>query len=260
MTLIPVSPFAYVDNYALLTCSPSIQLNLTTLRFVLEWLILELEEINLKIDPLKSDMIHFSWLQDNQLDNPPPLTATLYGKKHEIQISKDSFSRWLGIFLDSKLSYKQHIKAMVTRGVTITSGLQMLCNTIRGMDQTHMRQLYNACILPVLTYSCPIWYNKNKPQKHLIKHLMTVQNIMLRKILGVFRTTQTTALNVLSCVPPIELTIWKLSEGYTLRLFRLAPQNPVTLRLPNAYQEKYKKPKKTQRHSLLLATRPQQSQ
>ena len=114
-----------------------------------------------------------------------------------------------------------------------------------GMDQTHMRMMYNACVLPVLTYGCPIWYNKHKPQKHLLNELKKVQNVALRRILGAFRTTQTAALNVLAHVPPIELTIRKLSEGYALRLFRLAARNPVSLRLPNSYQEKYKKPKKT---------------
>ena len=242
--LLPVSPFAYVDDYAFLTCSPSVKLNLITLRAVLEWIICILEDINLKINPLKSNMIHFSWLRDDQLKDPPPLTCTLYGKAQSIQISPTGFSRWLGIFLDPKLSYKQHIKAMTARGITITSGLQMLCNTIRGMDQTHMRMMYNTCVLPVLTYGCPIWYNKHKPQKHLLNELKKVQNVALRRILGAFRTTQTSALNVLTHVPPIELTIRKLLEGYTLQLFRLAARNPVSLHLPNSYQEKYKKPKK----------------
>ena len=131
-------------------------------------------------------MIHFSWLHDDRLKDPPPLTCTLYGKTQSIQISPTGFSRWLGIFLDSKLSYKQHIKAMTARGITITSGLQMLCNTIRGMDQTHMRMMYNACVLPVLTYGCPIWYNKHKPQKHLLNELKKVQNVALQCILGAF--------------------------------------------------------------------------
>ena len=132
----------------------------------------------------------------------------------------------------------------MARGITITSGLQMLCNTIRGMDQTHMRMMYNVCVLPVLTYACPIWFNKHKLQKHLLKELEKVQNVALRCILRAFHTTQTAALNILAHVPPIKLTIWKLSKGYTLRLFRLATRNPATLHLPNAYQEKYKKLKK----------------
>ena len=41
--LLPVSPFAYINNYAFLTCSPSIQLNLITLRAVLEWIIVYLK-------------------------------------------------------------------------------------------------------------------------------------------------------------------------------------------------------------------------
>ena len=183
----------------------------------------------------------------------PPLTCTLYGKPQSIQISSTGFSRWLRVFLNSKLSYKQHIKAMMARGITITLGLQMLCNTIHGMDQTHMRMMYNACVLLVLAYACPIWYNKNKPQKHLLNKLKKVQNVALWCILGAFQTTQTTTLNILAHVPPIELTIHKPLEGYALRLFRLAPRNPVSLHLPNAYQEKYKNLKNTMPfHSVLL--------
>ena len=129
---------------------------------------------------------------------------------------------------------------MSNRGKTILHGVKCLGNTIRGANQNTLRQLYRACVLPALTYASPTWYRSDSPQKGLIEILEKVQNQGLRRILGAFRTTPSVALNVLSYVPPLQLYIQKLSEGYALRMFRLPLLSPVTQRLPNSYRNKKK--------------------
>ena len=145
------------------------------------------------------------------------------------------YLRWLGAFLDNKLSWKLHTQVMNERGTTILSGMKLLGNTIRGLSQTNRRTIVNACIEPVLTYCAPLWYRPDKPQLHLIRKLETIHHAAIRWVLGVFRTTPTIALNVLANIPPLHLTIEKLAKGYNLRMFRLPLTSPVIRRIPVPY-------------------------
>ena len=233
--LIPVGPRAYVDDYGFLAISPSYQENFRALEIVLTRLLKDLDEIGLHIDPAKTDLMHFCWRNSINSQPTPPLQLTLYNKPYSLTPPSVGFVHWLGVFLDKKLTFKFHIEAMCNRGRTIISGLSCLSNTIRGLNVANERTLYNTCIIPVLTYACPIWYNPNKPQRSLINKLEVIQNKGLQKVLGAFRTTPNTSLNVLLYVPPIELTIRKLCEGYALRLFRLPLMSPVTQCLPKPY-------------------------
>ena len=165
--------------------------------------------------------------------------------------------RWLGVFLDKKLTYRHHIKAMTDRRRTITAGLQCLGNTIRGINQSNLRLLYQACILPVLTYAAPVWYNPNHRQKWHFEELTKVQNNTLRRVLGAFKTTPNISLNILSFLPPIQHYIQKLSEGYALRIFRLPLLSPITHRLPYSHIENRPRKKPITRPDSIPFQRPQ---
>jgi len=240
-----VGPRAYVDDHGLGAISNNFVNTNAALQVAASRLVDLLDEIGLKIDPRKSEIMHFSGRL--KVDPPEPLKLNLYGTKTLIRPPTTGYIRWLGAFLDSKLSWKLHAQVMNERGRTILSRMKLLGNTIRGMNQSNKRTLVNACIEPVLTYCTPIWYRPDKLQKHLIKKLETIHNDAMRWVLGVFRTTPTMALNVLSDIPPLHLTIDKLAKGMCLRLFwlpltspvirlfRLPLTSPVIRRIPVAY-------------------------
>ena len=251
----PVGPRAYVDDYGLLAIGHSHEENMAALEDAAQVLVASLDRIGLRIDPSKSDLMHFSWRK--QTVDIPPLRINLYGKDYELSPPKTGFMRWLGVFLDKKLTYRHHIKAMTDRGRTITAGLQCLGNTIRGINQSNLRLLYQACILPVLTYAAPVWYNPNHRQKWHFEELTKVQNNALRRVLGAFKTTPNISLNILSFLPPIQHYIQKLSEGYALRIFRLPLLSPITHRLPYSHIENRPRKKPIPRPDSIPFQRPQ---
>jgi len=127
-----------------------------------------LNDIGLKIDPRKSKVIHFSKRRNKT--TPPPLILNIYGNTTELYLPKEGYLRWLGAFLDKKLSWKLHTKVMSQRGTTILSGMQCLGNTIRGLTQYNRRLLYTSCVIPVLTYAAPMWHRPDKQQLHYSNH------------------------------------------------------------------------------------------
>ena len=47
---------------------------------------------------------------------------------------------------------------MCNRARATLKALQILGNSVRGLDQARWRLAYNAICLPVLTYGCQLWF------------------------------------------------------------------------------------------------------
>ena len=103
------------------------------------------------------------------------------------------------------------------------------------MNQYHLQLLYKTCVIPVLTYGCQLWFNSDKPNKRLLLTLQRVQNNALRRITGSFRTAPIKALQLLSHLPPLHITIQKLTKSAALCTFRLPLSSEIVQRLPSPY-------------------------
>jgi len=85
------------------------------------------------------------------------------------------------------------------------------------------RKVYNAIVIPTLTYGVPVWYTGWR-QKGLVNRMQVAQNEGLRKMTGVFHTTPIEPLHNLTRVPPISYVLDKLTHSYSLHLAGLPPQ------------------------------------
>ena len=232
---IPVDPKGYIDDMMLQAFSKSATDNITSLTAALEIIIASLAKIGMVIDPDKTELIHFSRDPANNNERAH-LLFSVAGKA--LRIIPKKTMRWLGIFFDRKLTFKDHVSIMTNRARSIVNGLRCLSNTIRGLSQANMRTLFRTCVIPVLTYGSPIWFRPDRPQKTLVDKLQTCQNHALRLIAGAFKTTPCRALAVLCHIPPIKLTLVKLSKGYANRISRLPDRSPVVARLPGEWKAK----------------------
>jgi hypothetical protein len=62
-----------------------------------------------------------------------------------ISIQPNEIVRWLGIWFDSGLAFKQHIAIRVSQARSAFYRMNRLANTERGLSPFSMRQLYQAC-------------------------------------------------------------------------------------------------------------------
>ena len=187
-----------------------------------------LEDAGMRIDPDKSELIHFSRNKKTPVD---PILTSIYGNM--LTIHPKPVLRWLGIFFDSKLTYKDHVKIMANRVTSVANGIKVLANTVRGLSQKHIRILFKTCVVPILTYASPVWFRLDRSQIGLVGSLEVVQNISLRQIAGAFRTTPIDALRVLSHQPPMFNTLQKLSSSAADRLLKIPFNSLVAQRLPD---------------------------
>src|SRR5882757_509047 len=107
---------------------------------------------------------------------------------------------------------------MCNRAQASLKALQLLGNSVRGLDQAKWRLAYNAICLPVLTYGCQLWYSGK--QVGLVKKLQIVQNDAVKLILGTFQTTPHEPLHQLLNILPMDLHLNMLLQKTVFRLYK----------------------------------------
>ena len=196
--------------------------------------------LRLSFDLGKFEAIHFS--RKRNLPNPSIHLQTSTGTELVVTpVPKSSALRWLGVCFDSRLTFLNHAEKMAAKGRLAATGLHMLTKTTRGVEAEVIRRAVNSCMLPILTYAAPAWWpsktriNKaghtirNGVERHC-KKLDLAQNIALRAILPVWRTTPVAILQLEAGIPPIHHTLNHLCLLASFRLHRLEPKHSLRLR------------------------------
>ncbi|QRW06896.1 Reverse transcriptase from mobile element jockey protein [Ceratobasidium sp. AG-Ba] len=219
----------YVDDFTILAHSGSFESNRDIIEESVHTASDILRRLGLSFEIEKCDLIHFAArpadMHTNlRVDLSPP---GAYGR----WVSPQPCIRWLGFYLDRRLSWKTHIKKRCSQALAVVASLRLLANSVRGISVKHGRLLFKTCVLPVLTYGSVIWYTGIR-QKSLIKPMERVQNQGIRWLLGAFRTSPVSAMEHVASIPPLPLTLQRFSENAAVRLRRLHTQSQVARRLP----------------------------
>ncbi|KNZ73081.1 RNA-directed DNA polymerase from mobile element jockey [Termitomyces sp. J132] len=170
----------YIDDGTIKVSSSSLDINVQILKreftFINGWL----TRVGLLTAPEKTELMHYSWRQDRgylpTIDLPmPDGTTTVIKAAESIRI--------LGLHLDRKLTFNQHVQKITQKAKNAVAGTWILANTIRGLGQIQLRTLYRACVIPIMTYACPVWWTGKKTH---VEKLTKVQNKALRHMAGAF--------------------------------------------------------------------------
>ena len=106
----------------------------------------------------KTELITFYPHRHNPHRHGPKITGLQYGCNRGDHITNVSMLQYLGLYIDECLKWDRHIKIMVTRACSTIKAMNLLGNSVRGLDFLNWRRVYNALIIPVLTYRAPVWY------------------------------------------------------------------------------------------------------
>ncbi|XP_044724448.1 endonuclease-reverse transcriptase domain-containing protein [Hirsutella rhossiliensis] len=184
-------------------------------------------------DPKKTEVMHFSRTTPR---NAPPV---FHG---EVEKRPGSAMRWLGIWLDSTLTFKTHVEVDCQ---SASSGLPS-----QGFDKYQPRPLpgavrraVRACIEPQLFFGAEAWYpgmtcpRWNKPAKegpsrirHLIRRMDKSLNTAMRAILPVWKTTPLSARHREAGIPPVSHLLQACRTRFAARLKSLDEAHPLAVR------------------------------
>ena len=144
----------------------------------------------------------------------------LYGK----DIPNVSEAKLLGVTFDSKLTWQSHINNKISACRGALARLRPAVGLCWGPEPQYMKWVYEACILPMLTYGCVVWGHAAQ-ETSVINKLNKLQRMGLLSIAPVRPSTPTAALEIIYNIPPIHLGIMEKAQKTFLRLGDLQNEN-----------------------------------
>ncbi|XP_023212069.1 uncharacterized protein LOC111614928 [Centruroides sculpturatus] len=142
----------------------------------------------------------------NPLSKPP--SVKIMGQK----IRYSTSIKYLGLTIDHKLTWKNHIYNMYDKAVETSFALATIARNKWGLDYKARRITYIAVTQQIVAYGCEVW-GRRVENKHIKRKLLSIQRLAAIYITRAYRTAPTDGLLVIANLKPIDLFI---AERYIL--------------------------------------------
>ncbi|OGE46524.1 hypothetical protein PENARI_c208G11671 [Penicillium arizonense] len=162
----------------------------------------------------KTELIHITRKRREQLQGQ----VVMNGKT----VEPSPTAKLLGVVFDQELRWKEHVQQAIKRAIKVSIAL----GGLRHLRPEQMRQLYQACVTPVMDYASTVWHDPLRDKTHL-RHLNTVQRTTLIRILSAFRTVATTTLEVEAHILPTHLRLRHRAQNTIASLHTLPRDHPI---------------------------------
>nr|KAG5705581.1 hypothetical protein BaRGS_034779 [Batillaria attramentaria] len=189
-----------------------------------------------------------SWTEDWGLElNTSKTNATLFSlsttndqvnlKLQGQVLPQTNTPTFLGVKLDTRLTWKPQIEEMERRGIRKLALLKKLAGTTWGADCRLLTRVYTGAVRPAMEYASTSWGTASKTNK---SRLDRVQNMGLRLILGAMRSTPIHEMTKTANVEPLgrRRDLKVLIQGEKIR--RL-PSHPLHQRLQQPTKNRLKR-------------------
>ncbi|XDV25401.1 hypothetical protein PO909_029322 [Leuciscus waleckii] len=141
----------------------------------------------------------------------PTIDLKIYGQS----LKQVNDLRYLGVWFDSKLTFKNHVQKMVDKCKKAINILKCLSGYNWGASGSSLKRIYIALIRSVFDYGSTVY---KTAAKTTLAELDRVQAKALRLCSGAFRTSPIPALQVEVGEMPLNLRRLKLSLAYWVNL------------------------------------------
>lgn len=120
---------------------------------------------------------------------------------------------YLGIQLDDKLGFGQHVRNIRDKALRTASSLARIMPNCGG-PRPYIRRLINSVVHSQLLYAAPA-ITRALNAEYNVRELRKPQRVSALRIISAYRTVPTSAALVLAGIPPIDLLIREREEVYT---------------------------------------------
>ena len=160
----------------------------------------------------------------------------------EQQITTSQQIRWLGVWLDSQLRFKQHVQEWSSKALRLSNFLRSINKVQRGAAPGPLIRAVNACVVSTALYGAEAWWpgltrittKRDKKvstgvgwhTKLLDRTIMTA----IRAALPVWRTTPNIVLHRESGILPAEVILQQKQLRSIARIRRLDSYHPLASR------------------------------
>jgi len=220
--------FGFVDDTNLVAWGPSAESNCRVLERAHDVCVTWAYRYGAKFAPEKYHLIHFT---RKRKDPQRDLRSCIKIDGHEIPA--ETSVRVLGVQVDSKLQWKEHIQRTAIKGQKAFEALSRITASTWGPSVQRSRLIYSAVVRPAMLYGVQVWgvqESGNITNKTALKPLKKIQNQCLRRVMGAYKRTPTAILEREAQIMPIDLHIDLLALQRAVKI----KNHPVTKEIDNA--------------------------
>jgi hypothetical protein len=123
--------------------------------------------------------------------------------------------KYLGIILNSKLSFKDHLNYMTEKCSKLIFALSKYAKLNWGLSHAALKTIYTGAILPLLQYGAPLWIHAINNANYRSK-LIRVQRLINIRIAKAYRTVSNEALCMITGLTPIYIILEETAQYYNL--------------------------------------------
>ena len=130
------------------------------------------------------------------------------------------FVKYLGVILDSRLTWNEHVDVKVKKAQNLMWACRRACGVTWGLKPRVVHWLYVTFIKPSVTFASLVWWSSRQTASAMRK-LSRVQRLACLGITGAMGTTPTNAVEALICLPLLELVVQSEARSAAHRLWSL---------------------------------------
>ncbi|GHJ61402.1 hypothetical protein NOK12_39200 [Nocardioides sp. OK12] len=199
----------YADDTALLSSGWDLSQAIVNAEQDLEVLVREIEGLGLKVAPQKTEAMAFPASAFCRRRNVSPPKICLRGVRVEVRTSV----KYLGIVVDSKMSFRPHFEAVIPKAEGILRHLGRLLPNLHGPGE-RKRRLYSGVIHSVLLYGAPVWWRAIVEDTRIGRAVRSLQRKVAIRVCCAYRTISFHAAMMIAGIIPLGHLAPQLAETY----------------------------------------------
>ena len=161
--------------------------------------------------------------------NPTGLFRNL--KLGNNDLSYENQVKYLGVTLDCKLTFKQHIIEKSKKAIRILNAARNAVGKLWGPGLKQMKWIYETMVRPILTYSSIVWAHR---ATLYLKYLQRAQRMALLCLGAFAKSTPTLGLEIIYGYMPLDLKAQMDAECTCLLYTSPSPRDKRQSRMPSS--------------------------
>ncbi|GBN40333.1 Putative protein in type-1 retrotransposable element R1DM [Araneus ventricosus] len=197
---------AFADDLALIVGGRTARILEANTNIALARIAESLDSLKLKLSVNKCQAVVYRSVASQKLSKR---NSTILNRKPTFKIYNTSIRVTdslliLGITIDNKLTWSEHINTLHDKMLVLTSNFNRILKTDWSVNKDLIKTWYLTTIEKALLYGASVW--GGALTKTQVIRLHSIQRIFLLKLTRGYRTTSTNVLNILTGLPPLHIT------------------------------------------------------
>jgi hypothetical protein len=204
---------AFVDDFTAWVTGPTAQSNREGIEAIINEALDWERRSGATFEAEKTAIIHFTPKAYKSEQEPFTIKGQAVEPKDHVKI--------LGVMMDTRLKYKEHIARAASKGLEAAMKLRRL----RGLSPSTARQLFTSTVTTVVDYASNVWMHAFKDKA--IGPINRVQRVGAQAIVGTFLTVATSVAEAEAHIAPAQSRFWKRAVKMWTDIHTLPETNPL---------------------------------